>query len=423
MAKTNNEDSIQKLNHSYQHAKLRSDVLSYMVQHDDDPIELLKNFVVRLRNLFRCDQVIYCDEKETRVISNSSTAEHIWAAPIEHCRNCAHFDIHSKVFVKGVSEVPDCRKGKDGIPVNPECPVKSMLTRIVYCDGKPVGYISVHYINYFHEFSDWERETLAGFADILSLALSRYEAKKVNAELQRREHEKELEKSAGIASAIENISENYDYVVFVNTEKNEATRLKSTGEFDELIDSLDPNLQVFQKIDAMFNALVYAGDYEMFRQNTKRQHVEEVLSKEKIFKFECRMLRNGRPEYYRIKISAVPGIPKAYVIGLLNIHNDVLLKEKLKSEQMEIEHLDIIQSLSIDFDCINYVRIQKNKIDDVSVPYRISEKLVGMIPHWGDEMNFSKRLDLLKNYFVMADDQEEFHKKTRRQVILDNLKK
>lgn len=415
--------SLQGMDMDLEREKLRNQILFRMIENEGDPVELLKEFAEPIRSLFDCDQVIYCDRKESRVISNSPTALSVWAAPIEYCRQCPHFDLNGPVFEDGVAEVPDCREGIRGIPTHPECPVKSMLTRIVYCDDKPAGYLSVHYINYFHEFNDRERNTLAEFAGILSLSLSRYEAKRNNILLRKMDEQRQQDREAGLTSAIENLSDSYDYVVFVDNETNSAMRLKASPEFAALIDSFDPLLPASEKLDMFFNDIVFPADYQVFREKSELKHVRECFDRGETVRFECRLLANGKPEYYRIKINDVKGVNSGIVIGLYNINDDVLLREKLKNEEEKMEYLAVIDSFSRDFDCINYVRIMASKIDDISIPYRISEKLVRIIPDWSSEMNFSKRLDLLRDFFVTEDDRDFFFANTRREIIIDALNK
>ena len=173
------------LNVRLAHEQLRREVLRYMIDYDDDPIELLSNFAERLRVLINCDQVIYRDLEETRIMVNSPAIEKTWAVPIEYCMQCEHFDAHHPMYDGGYTEVGSCQEGWQGIPVYHDCPIKSSLTRIVYCDGEVAGYLAIHYVTEYHNFTDIERTTLEEFAHIISISLSRFKAKKENTELKR----------------------------------------------------------------------------------------------------------------------------------------------------------------------------------------------------------------------------------------------
>ena len=166
------------------HEHLRGEVSKYLVDHDGDPIELLKKFAERLRELIDCDQVIYRDLEETRIMVNSPEIADSWSVPIEFCRQCEHFDAHHPMYAGGYTEMDNCQEGWQGIPVYHECPIKSSLTRIVYCDGEVAGYLAIHYVQDYHNFTEIERITLEEFTRLLSISLSRFNAKQENKELR-----------------------------------------------------------------------------------------------------------------------------------------------------------------------------------------------------------------------------------------------
>ncbi|MBO2516227.1 MAG: hypothetical protein CW338_02980 [Clostridiales bacterium] len=185
-----------------QHEQLRAEVLNYMVDHDDDPIELLKNFAERLRVLIGCDQVIYRDLEETRIMVNSPAIEDTWHVPIEFCRQCQHFDAHHPMYAGGFTEMDNCQLGWQGIPVYHECPIKSSLTRLVFCDGEITGYMAIHFVVDYHHFTDLERATVEEFTRILSISLSRYKARMESRELKLiADMQKQLEQALADAQA------------------------------------------------------------------------------------------------------------------------------------------------------------------------------------------------------------------------------
>ena len=160
-----------------QHEQLLSEVMSRMIDYDDDPVEVLKGYAERLRVLIGCDQVIYRDLEDTRIMVNSPAIEKTWAVPIEYCQQCLHFDAHHPMYAGGYTEMDNCQEGWQGIPVYHDCPIKSSLTRIVYVDGEVAGYLAIHYVQDYHHFTDIERKTIEEFTRILSISLSRYAAR------------------------------------------------------------------------------------------------------------------------------------------------------------------------------------------------------------------------------------------------------
>ena len=202
MKKELEAERLKSTEEQLQHEQLRSEVLNYMVNNDDDPIDLLKHYAERLRVLIGCDQVIYRDLEETRIMVNSPAIEKTWSVPIEYCRQCEHFDAHHPMYAGGFTEMDNCQEGWQGIPVYQDCPIKSSLTRIVYCDGEIAGYLAIHYVQDYHHFNDIERATVEEFTRILSMSLSRYEARKENRELKLiADMQKQLEEALAMAQS------------------------------------------------------------------------------------------------------------------------------------------------------------------------------------------------------------------------------
>lgn len=169
------------------HEALRKEVLDYIINHDEDPIELLSQFAEKIRALIDCDQVIYRDLEKTRIMVNSPAIEDTWAVPIEYCRQCEHLDPYHHMYDGGYTEMDNCQEGWQGIPVFHKCPIKSSLTRIVYSNGKRAGYLAIHYVQKYHHFTEIERKTLEEFVRNLSLIVSRYDSRQKIEELQLKE--------------------------------------------------------------------------------------------------------------------------------------------------------------------------------------------------------------------------------------------
>ena len=166
------------------HSQFRADVLAYFADNEGDPIEFLRAFADRLRVMLGCDQIIYRDLSEVKVMVNSPEIEKTWAVPIDYCLQCQHLDPFHPMYRNGVTEMADCSKGFEGIPTYSKCPIKSSLTRIVYVNGEVGGFIAIHYVVNYHRFTQLERDTLQDFTKVFSLSLSRYEARNKNMDVE-----------------------------------------------------------------------------------------------------------------------------------------------------------------------------------------------------------------------------------------------
>ena len=92
---------------------------------------------------------------------------------------------------------------------------------------------------------------------------------------------------------------------------------------------------------------------------------------------------------------------------------DVLTKNVKKDRVME--------ALASEYECINYV-VVGNVLREPSIRYRISPRLGECIPGWLREMGIYERFDLIKNSIVVGPEREAFAYKTKREVILENLR-
>lgn len=251
-----------------EHEQLRSEVLNYMINNDGDPIELLKNYAERLRVLIGCDQVIYRDLEETRIMVNSPDIEETWAVPIEYCKQCEHFDAHHPMYSEGYVEMDNCQEGLRGIPVYHKCPIKSSLTRIVYCDGEIAGYLAIHFVNSYHHFTDIERAILEKFTRILSISLSRYAYKQKSSELEGIKHTMNM---------IFSLSDEYDPIIVIDPYTGEYDWYMGRAQQIEANTSMTIHGDLFyQDIMQDSVSIIHADDREKFAAFYTRENLIKI---------------------------------------------------------------------------------------------------------------------------------------------------
>lgn len=277
------------------HSELRVDVLKYFTEHDEDPVDLLKHFAGRLRVLLNCDQVIYRDLETCRIRENSPKLGEDWQVPDELCAQCRHADVMDEIYAGSIIEMSDCTEGYSGVHIHPDCPIRSALSQVIYCDGKPAGGLAIHYVEENHEFTDIERSTLEEFSRLMSLSLSRYAAKKRTAELEKAEGKK-------MGAIIRRLSDSAEYVFMVNFQTKKQVRIKR--------DKNAPNSKFVNErqnfetaIEYFAENAVFEKDREYFREMNKLDYIRERLKTEESFSFEYRELANGLPEWHTAQAS------------------------------------------------------------------------------------------------------------------------
>ena len=313
------------------HERLRSDVLAYMTERDDDPIELLKNFAERIRVLIGCDQVIYRDLEETRIMVNSPAIEDTWHVPIEYCRQCEHFDAHHPMYAGGYTEMDDCREGWQGIPVYKDCPIRSSLTRIVYCDGEIAGYLAFHYVQRCHHFTDTERATLEEFTRILSISLSRYEARKRAGEVS------SIKKTLSMNFVL---SDQYDPIIVLDPETGEYDWLMSVA--DNVAENTSMSLHgdnLYRNIAEDSATIIHPEDREQYRAFYTKENMLRIARTGEVQETENRWFIRTEGQYrrkYNKAVRMVDDNGKAFVVvGVI----DTTEARKEEEKQREAKRL------------------------------------------------------------------------------------
>jgi signal transduction histidine kinase len=290
-----NKQNSALVNNALEHSELRIDVLKYFTEHDEDPVDLLKHFAGRLRVLLNCDQILYRDLETCRIRENSPKLGDDWQVPDELCAQCRHADVMDEIYADSIIEMSDCTEGYSGVYIHPDCPIKSALSRVIYCDGKPAGGLAIHYVEENHEFTDIERSTLEEFSRLMSLSLSRYVAKKRTAELEKAEGKK-------MGAIIRRLSDSAEYVFMVNFQTKKQVRIKR--------DKNAPNSKFVNErqnfetaIEYFAENAVFEKDREYFREMNKLDYIRERLKTEESFSFEYRELADGLPEWHTAQAS------------------------------------------------------------------------------------------------------------------------
>lgn len=91
------------------------------------------------------------------------------------------------------------------------------------------------------------------------------------------------------------------------------------------------------------------------------------------------------------------------------------LEKRAEREQRTSSY---IVQLATNYECVDYIDIRDNKLEDTITEHHIvSEKIGNLIPEWKNENHLSRRISLLMNELVFKDDRVDFWKSTRREEI------
>lgn len=92
-----------------------------------------------------------------------------------------------------------------------------------------------------------------------------------------------------------------------------------------------------------------------------------------------------------------------------------------KIQQNMLRKNSIITGLLNDYDCINYIKLNQDKQNDVIMEEHLVNKFNDMVPGLKQEKAYGQRLRYFENSIVSQEDRQDFHDATRREKILEGL--
>ena len=387
------DDTTEELKHS----EFRADVLAYFADNEGDPIEFLRAFADRLRVMLGCDQIIYRDLTEVKVMINSPAIEKTWAVPMEYCLQCQHLDPFHHMYRNGVTEMSDCAKGFEGIPTFSKCPIKSSLTRIVYVNGEVGGYIAIHYVVNYHDFTQLERDTLMDFTIVFSMALSRYEARNKNRQL---ESELSLREQLDQYNKIVNaLAEEYSSVYVVNLSDSSVYVAKLSGRMNTMFGDTFRKSDYVKSYNAYVDTAVSEGEKEEMRRVFSVDYIREHLSGVSSF---VKYYINNDGEYTEMKV--VKTTDDDEVVMGFGVKDAEIREQLAMTEEMKRNNT-LVSILSEDYISIFALNLDTGESKVVSTPKK-REFTAGLI----EKYTLHDALIKYCETAVHPDDREQFKK-------------
>ena len=163
---------------------------------------------------------------------------------------------------------------------------------------------------------------------------------------------------------------------------------------------------------------VYEPDRERFIERTNQSLVLLHLQKNPAYFVNFR-IRNGEDfSYTQMKFTADYAADRSIKGLVVGIHS---IDEEMRLEAQHAEQLVVIEGLTEDFGCVNYVDLTTDAYANTTI-YRVSDALSAIIPGWREQRNFLKRLQLFTEHAVYEPDREKFIERAGKDVVLNHLK-
>ena len=166
--------------------------------------------------------------------------------------------------------------------------------------------------------------------------------------------------------------------------------------------------------------IVHPDDKSLIDEKYSKQHLISLLENNQTEEFVVRW-PNGPDDirYMKNKITVYEDFDetKKLVIGVQDI------SRQKKYEELQEEQLIILEALGKDYDYVDIIDLQDDKTQDRCRHFRAPINKKFMIPAWETDLPYTKKLDALRDELVFEPDREAFNRQTRREAILQNLKK
>lgn len=227
------------------------------------------------------------------------------------------------------------------------------------------------------------------------------------------------------AKVARSLSIDYGIVFTADLNTDEAQTYSISDRYFEIWHAIDmdanPMKKYSERINIIAQKLIAEEDREEFLNSTSSSRVMTGIGSGRMISIDFVAGFDGVYKHLQMKIAPnFEGEVGEVVIGIRD--NEQEFQERTRAQQ-EIEGRQrVIEALSLDFECVNYIELGECQEDDVATNYRRSTFLSERIPGWDVATNFYNKLRLLRKYVVAPDDRESFGRAVRRSVILEKFR-
>lgn len=231
----------------------------------------------------------------------------------------------------------------------------------------------------------------------------------------KRQLEQEKREFSEIANAL---SFSYDRVYYIDVENDSYQVLRPVGENKKLQNEYEGK-NFFSDVQKKINSSVFADDVKKISRFMMKDRFLAKLESGNFVSLEYRIVVSERPVYFRLKALRLDGEGGHVVVAVENV--DTEMRESMQ-QRRDMERRDgVIESLSKDFDCINYIDLLGDGRDDIVEQFRLSKTLAKFIPGWAKEKSFGNKMNLLLEYIVSEEFKTQFAQQVQLNEVLANL--
>ena len=235
-----------------------------------------------------------------------------------------------------------------------------------------------------------------------------------DAELRAKEEEERVLKRN--IDIIEILASEYSSVYYIDLTTDEldpyTMNEETESEFGQIFRS---GIKYSEAFRLYVDTLVDDADKALMLKSGSTYNILKELAVKKTF---LTTYRNALGHYCEMKFVKVGDSDNPEAVALGFADKDDEIRGEMERKRIMERDMAVITGLSDDFGCVVYVDLDTNE----ETHYRFDKLFEQNIPGWANINNYSTRLSSLIDNVMHPDDKEEFYAKTRKEVIVDNIK-
>lgn len=153
----------------------------------------------------------------------------------------------------------------------------------------------------------------------------------------------DLKKKNESKAIISALSGSFAYVCYLDISKNEVVRYHASQSFLEVANKFDSQMTGCQKLDAFFNEIIWPEDSPLLRKVFDRGRVVVALAPGESKEQQFRIVLDGKPCYYSLKIVADSKNSNGYIMGFYNVDREV--RSQMADREMERQKTSIEENV------------------------------------------------------------------------------
>ena len=242
----------------------------------------------------------------------------------------------------------------------------------------------------------------------------------------------EQEKQILTMTVLSTMTEDFEYIAAINIKEKTVNSFWASEKHEAARQAVGDDLPSNKQLDEFFKFIVHPEDMEMFREKSNVNVCMAELESHSNYKFEFRTLYDGKEEYYRIKFAYMPDNHDVFIIGLLNIDEQVrremehaALKEKAEKEEVfrkALEQEREFRNVLVDStDGFLKANLSKNEIEGVITDVSKTGERIEMEPM---EIYGSNTYDDFEKWWaenMLLSDPEEFLAKSNCAYLISSF--